>query len=73
MTTNLFTLLEEEAKKTKRLVAISLRPDFQRMFPWEPNSAVAATPDDAASRAQQMADKVRSLNSERAKKQRKDD
>jgi hypothetical protein len=60
--------IEEHDKKLKRLVAISLRPDFQKMFPWDSNNTTASNPDDAAARAAQFAAKVRAQQAKRNEK-----
>lgn len=64
-------MIEEMDKKVKRLVAISLRPDFQKLFPWDGPATAATNPEDARSRAAQAAAKVRAQAAERAAKKDK--
>lgn len=55
----MFTMVEDHDKKLKRLVAITLRPDFQRDYPWDPNNKVSENAEDAATRAAQAASRIR--------------
>lgn len=61
----MFTMLEDHDKKLKRLVAITLRPDFQRDYPYDPNNKIAETPEDAATRAAQRAAQIRAQDAKR--------
>lgn len=64
--TDHWTTIEELEKKTKRLVAISLRPDFVKAFPWDGPATATASPEDARARAKQNAAKIRATQEQKA-------
>lgn len=69
---DMLTMFEDMEKKVKRLVAITLRDDFQKAFPWDPNAPKSSNPDDAVARAAQKAAAIRAQASKRESEKKKD-
>lgn len=65
MATNTHTIVEDLEKKVKRLVAITLREDFQRDYPWDPEAKKSDAPEDAAARAAATAARIRAQKAKR--------
>ncbi len=62
---NLQVIVDDHDKKLKRLVAITLRDDFQRDYPWDPEAQKSTDPENAAQRAAQQAARLRQQQAKR--------